>query len=189
MIGKVKIYNVLDEAIQISNEAHAGQFRKYADPPIPYVTHLERVAERVSRLERATPEMIAAARLHDVFEDCDPKWRDEVAKRCGAEVFAFVHQLTNPSMGLKVPRERRKAIDRELLRHASIEARMIKMVDRTDNLNDMHGADSDFKQLYIEESVELLSVLNSGIAPGSYVDRTVLLKEYESALQGLKNTV
>lgn len=188
MIGKVKILNVLDEAIKIATEAHVLHVRKYVGPTVPYITHPKRVAERVSKLETATPDMIAAAWLHDVIEDCDPRWRDKIAQRCGVEVFVLVHELTNPSKGLKAPRERRKAIDCAHLVYVSPEAKLIKLIDRTDNLMEMSGADEDFKRLYIKESEDLFLVLHNtsrGI-PSLAADSDALCGEYMAALKALQ---
>jgi (p)ppGpp synthase/HD superfamily hydrolase len=51
-----------------ANNAHKGQKRKYNGRP--YIEHPMRVAFAVSLIPEAEPEVIAAAWLHDVVEDC-----------------------------------------------------------------------------------------------------------------------
>ena len=55
----------VEQARQIAEQAHAGQFRR--DGVTPYVTHPERVARRVA----GDPDAEAVAWLHDVLEDTD----------------------------------------------------------------------------------------------------------------------
>jgi hypothetical protein len=45
------------------------------------------------------------------------------------------------------------------LAKVSKEAKIVKLYDRIDNVNDMEGADDDFKKLYCDESRLLAEVL------------------------------
>lgn len=168
--------NLVETAQRIATEAHAGQMRKYTGQP--YITHPQRVAARISRLPSGIHDWIAAAWLHDVFEDCDAKWRDEVANECGAEVFAIVHELTNPSKGLGCNRKLRKEIDRAHLERVSRAAVNIKLADRADNLAEMSGAEAGFKRLYFEESKALFDIIGDR-------GNAELVREYQTALSGL----
>lgn len=183
--------DLIGTAQRIAREAHAGQFRKYTPPDqsrIPYIEHPERVAANAIRIRMGTIS-VAAALLHDVIEDCDPRWRDEIAIHCGPEVFNLVYELTNPTKGMKAPRAVRKAIDREHLRHVSMNAVVLKLIDRTDNLNEMDLAKPDFKTLYLMESEQLLEVLekrffNHSGGPLHIADaEVVLIPEYRAALK------
>ena len=180
--------DLLERARRLSVEAHAGQFRKW-HPSVAYVAHCDRVRERIMKLGYAIP-MGIIAQLHDVFEDCHRMYRDQVADIFGPEVYVVVHELTNPSKGLHAKRELRKAIDREHMKSVSTEAAIIKMADRTDNLQDSLIADKSFKQLYYDESLKLLHVLEShfGFSRGNSQERA-LYTGYCVALEEVKASI
>lgn len=153
--------NIILAAAALARTAHEGQFRKYHR--VPYVMHPARVAARVALLPNATENMVAAAFLHDVIEDT-PWSVQDIEKTTNKEVAALVVALTNTSKGSKLPREDRKAIDRAHLVKASPEAKLIKMIDRLDNLADMAGADGNFKVLYAKESLLLAETVGDADA-------------------------
>ena len=102
--------------------------------------------------------MVAAAFLHDVVEDT-PHTLDEVTAKFGPEVARLVDELTNPSKGSKASRGERKQQDREHLAQVSVEAKIIKLLDRIDNLHEMADAPSGFREKYCEESRLLVEVI------------------------------
>jgi (p)ppGpp synthase/HD superfamily hydrolase len=132
--------------------AHKGQFRKYTNEP--YVTHPIRVAHAVMLHPIVAEDMIAAAFLHDVPEDTEFTI-EQITNLFGQEVGTLVDELTNQSKATGLPRAERKSMDRERLKTVSKKAKIIKMLDRIDNLNEMHGAEYDFKKLYVGESLWL----------------------------------
>ena len=77
---------------------------------------------------------------------------EEIREAFGDEVARLVQELTNPSKGAKAPRVERKAQERAHLAEVSREARIIKLIDRVDNLREMDGAPEPFLRLYLEES-------------------------------------
>ena len=137
------------KAAQFAREAHKNQRRKYSGRP--YIEHPGRVAARVAIHPCATETMVIAAWLHDVVEDTGVELT-EISDLFGAEVAALVGELTNPSKGSSAPRRERKAQDRDQLAQASREAKIIKLLDRIDNLNELAGAPSEFASTYSEES-------------------------------------
>ncbi|GAA3138284.1 hypothetical protein GCM10010530_68100 [Kribbella aluminosa] len=77
-------------------------------PWVPYIEHPLRVALRLMRWGVRDPEVLAAALLHDVVEDCSEELlrifgrQDETAPGCLARLFGdgtaqHVHQVTNPA--------------------------------------------------------------------------------------------
>jgi len=100
------------KAQQVAADAHKGQKRKHSNDP--YLIHPMRVARRVMTRPDATPEMVAAAWLHDVVEDT-PVTLDEIGKEFGSEIAQLVRELTNASEGSRAPRKERKAMDRAKL--------------------------------------------------------------------------
>lgn len=169
----------LGKVLAFAVEAHKGQVRKYN--LLPYVVHPIRVGSRISRLPYATEEMIAAAFLHDTVEDCGVTISD-IETKFGMVVAALVEEMSNTTHGLDIPRAERKRLDRERIAKISKEAKAIKLVDRTDNLNEMDVVKaSDFARKYLEESKLLLSIIQ-GVDP-------TLVAEYVAALEHLESQI
>ena len=167
--------SIILKAAALAVRAHEGQKRKYNS--LPYITHPARVAGRVGILPGATEEMVAAAYLHDVLEDTTVT-REEIEEATNAQVGYYVDCMTNKSKGTGLPRAERKALDRKHLSEVPAEIKLIKAIDRIDNLLEMSGAPADFKKSYAEESLLLADVLGTG----SLVDelRMIAMKMKES---------
>lgn len=185
--------NLVDTASKIAKEAHAGQYRKYVTyqdgSKVPYLVHPDRVRMHLYALG-LSETTLAAGQLHDVFEDCDLRFRDMVADQCGEEVYVLVHSVTNPSKGLKGSRSLRKMIDRAYLRDVPGEAVKIKLADRTDNLRDMlKGAPEDFKRLYLNESALLFEVLARRTDLGDGFSTKQLFSDYDKAFKELDMSI
>jgi len=145
--------NQIIKAAHFARDAHQHQKRKYTDEP--YISHPARVAGRVTLLDDTTEAMIAAAWLHDVVEDCGVE-EQRILDEFGLPVADLVVQLTKPSKQYPhLLRTERERIDCEYLATVPDSAKRIKMCDRIDNLNDMVGAPSRFKALYVGESRRL----------------------------------
>lgn len=155
---------MIKNALALAFKHHAGQKRKYSG--VEYVQHVIRVGMEV--LQRTNDHVIAAAALlHDTKEDTAITDQEFLDLGVGGEkVLKIVNDLTNPSRNHKdKPRRIRKEIDRDHLKRCSDEVKMIKLIDRMDNLNDMHGAEEDFKLLYARESMDLFNEALAGIYP------------------------
>lgn len=63
--------NIVERAKDLAHRAHAGQVDKAGRP---YIEHVARVAAAVSD----DPEAEAVAWLHDVIEDCDYRYHNEI---------------------------------------------------------------------------------------------------------------
>jgi len=64
--------DLLQKAIDFATEKHKGQ--KYGDKP--YITHCLAVLERVKKVRPGNPDILAAAVLHEVREDCGVSHRE-----------------------------------------------------------------------------------------------------------------
>jgi (p)ppGpp synthase/HD superfamily hydrolase len=161
------VRNIILSAAQLAARYHQHQKRK--NNGSPYVTHLIRVAGRALTLPEATEVMGAAGFLHDSIEDqtATPAERErmseEIEASCGGATLEMVLALTNPSKGIKAPRAERKRMDREHLQACCREVKLVKLVDRIDNLSESYtdvkaGLDNklEFNLLYCEESELLL---------------------------------
>lgn len=152
--------NLEYKAKEFARRAHEsiGQLRKYTGQP--YIVHPEEVANLV-RTRPHTPEMLAAAWLHDVVEDT-PVTLEEIELTFGPKVAALVEQLTDVSQKSMGNRDVRKAIDREHTAKASPEAKTIKLADLISNTDSITKYDPEFARTYLKEKARLLEVLKEG---------------------------
>ena len=147
----------LTNAISLAFKYHEGQIRKYSGEP--YIVHPMRVAMAVSSHPKIKLFEVQAAILHDVKEDTKIS-DEEISCATSNEVLVIVNELTNQTKDLKgIPRRDRKKLDWERLSKVSNSAKVIKMFDRIDNLRDMVNAPPQFKQMYTDETLELLKVI------------------------------
>lgn len=162
--------NIIIRAAMHAHWWHKGQTRKFHNEP--YIVHPMRVAGRMTLYESPFPffndneiheNAIAAAWLHDVIEDCNIT-QETLSLLFNDNVAQLVGELTNPSKGSKRPRAERKAMDREHIAGASYLAKVIKLLDRIDNVSDMKSSikfssDRQFFNLYKDETFALLTAL------------------------------
>lgn len=146
------------EAARFAAAAHCDQKRKYNGTP--FIMHPMRVAGRVTIHESTLDEMVCAAWCHDVLEDC-PDITETRLEACIGEVATrIVRELTNPSEQHKhLRRAERKLMDAQHIAKCSRAARIIKLIDRIDNLREMQGCEDKFLILYTSESRQLLEHL------------------------------
>ena len=152
--------DIIEKARVFATAAHyaAGNVRKYTGEP--YINHPEAVVDIVSNVTH-TPEMIAAAWLHDTVEDTGVSL-DLIKFEFGDKVAELVYWLTDKSTHEDGNRADRKAIDRLHIAKASPEAKTIKLADLLDNTASIIEHDPDFAEVYMAEKAELLKVLTEG---------------------------
>ena len=164
-MNKLLLNELVLKAAGLALVSHHGQTRR--NNKHPYVTHPNRVAREISKMEGATPQVVAAAFLHDVVEDTDITL-EQVTEIFGLDVAELVESLTNISHNPEhknKPRAERKKLDREFLRHAPRWARVIKLIDRLDNLKEMSEDSEDFILKYVGESRLLADAIGSAHIP------------------------
>ncbi|WPE19943.1 HD domain-containing protein [Shinella zoogloeoides] len=147
-------------ALRFATTAHGAQLRKYDGQP--YIVHPVAVAEIVRSVPH-TPEMIAAALLHDTVEDTDVTLLD-IKESFGATVATLVAWLTDVSTPFHGNRAARKALDRAHTALAPPAAKTIKLADLIDNSRSIGSADPHFWTVYREEKRLLLPLLMEGDA-------------------------
>jgi (p)ppGpp synthase/HD superfamily hydrolase len=140
--------------------AHAavGQLRKYTFEP--YIVHPEEVAGLVKEYG-GTPEMIAAAWLHDTVEDTGVT-SELIRAEFGDHVADLVGWLTDVSRPDHGNRANRKAVDRAHTAAAPAEAQTIKLCDLIANTRSIVAHDEKFARVYLVEKRELLEVMTKG---------------------------
>jgi (p)ppGpp synthase/HD superfamily hydrolase len=160
--------DVVRKAQVYAQAAHAavGQRRKYTGEP--YIVHPAEVAKIVAGVPGSTPDMVAAAWLHDVVEDTGCTYTD-VHMAFGADIAALVGWLTDVSQPHDGNRVVRKAMDREHSARAPAEAQTIKLADLISNSRSIVKHDPAFARTYLEEKRMLLAVMTKG-DPGLYAE-------------------
>jgi (p)ppGpp synthase/HD superfamily hydrolase len=154
-------FDVVRKAQVYAMAAHAavGQRRKYTGEP--YIVHPAEVAKIVASVPGATPDMVAAAWLHDVVEDTGCTFTD-VHMAFGIDIATLVGWLTDVSKPEDGNRATRKAMDRAHTAQAPAEAQTIKLADLISNSRSIMQHDPEFARVYLEEKRLLLEVLTKG---------------------------
>lgn len=148
------------KAYEFAKNAHEGQTRKYTNEP--YIHHPVEVMSIVSTVDH-TQEMLAAALLHDVVEDCGVQLQ-EIFDNFSPDVCYMVNDLSDVSLPEDGNRALRKAKDREWIKGAKARSKTIKLADLISNSRSIVKHDKDFARVYIKEKELLLEVLTEGDA-------------------------
>jgi (p)ppGpp synthase/HD superfamily hydrolase len=146
------------KALDFATIAHAGQKRKYTGED--YIVHPIEVAKIVKSVAH-TPQMVAAALLHDVVEDTDVSLED-ISIKFGPDIADLVSDLTDVSKPEDGNRATRKALDRAHTARASAAAKTIKLADLISNSRSIVEFDPHFAKVYLKEKALLLGVLTDG---------------------------
>jgi (p)ppGpp synthase/HD superfamily hydrolase len=161
-----EVWELLDgvlDAVLYATVKHAGQTRRGSGEP--YVVHPIRVVRHLVSVRVFDPEILQAAALHDVLEDCGVEPAAFEAQ-WGPKVSALVTELTNKP-GLK--REEKKAYMVEKFKRLSIEAKLIKLADRLDNLADLKPDDA-WSARYADETRAMLEPGLTSMYDDNYTD-------------------
>jgi (p)ppGpp synthase/HD superfamily hydrolase len=151
---------LINDALIFATEKHAGQVRKYTGTP--YIFHPISVAMIVMETPDHTADMVAAALLHDVVEDCGVHL-DEVGTRFGDVVKDLVYWLTDIATPANGNRAARKRIEREKwARCDKAGAKTVKLADLLDNTSSILVRDPKFAAIYLDEKRLMLPLLEGG---------------------------
>jgi (p)ppGpp synthase/HD superfamily hydrolase len=147
---------LINDALMLAIKAHGAKRRKYTGEL--YVTHPIAVSRIIETVEH-TPEMIAAALLHDVIEDTKVTLND-IEDRFGPKVSMFVHYCTNISEKKDGNREFRKKMDIDHFALGPRESQTIKVADMLHNSVSIIKYDQKFfHSTYKHEKQYMLKVL------------------------------
>ncbi len=145
---------------------HCDQTRAGGEP---YINHPIRVANMVLLLDdeflpvSVNDGLIAAAWLHDVYEDTD-LMPPAISNAFDETIGGYVEELTNHFTKKAYPtmnRKKRKKAEVNRLAEVSREAQTIKLCDRIDNLRTIGDKGRKFSLLYCDESEALAEVLTA----------------------------
>lgn len=123
-------------AVALATEAHRTDTRPGADGSEPYIHHPLRVAASV-RSQGASPEVVAAAVLHDVAEDHPELWAERRAS-LPDRVVTIVELLSRRDDETYAEFVERAAADPD--------SRLVKLADVNDNLGSLDNLPRDTKE-------------------------------------------
>ncbi|MDR9847110.1 HD domain-containing protein [Herbaspirillum huttiense] len=168
-------------ARSFADEKHtaAGQKRKYTGEP--YIVHPEKVASLIVQLPWHTMEMVQAAYLHDVSEDCGVT-SAEINRLFGAVVAHYVMGLTNPAGPEDGNRAERFSINCRHLAVQCAEVQTIKVADIISNIYGIATLDPEFAKLYLAEKAHVLRLLTKA-DPGLLERANNVLRDEVSELE------
>ncbi len=146
---------VLQQAYDVADERHAGQFRKSGDP---YITHPLAVATILADLGMDTTTLIAAL-LHDTVEDTGYTL-DELEKDFGAEVGHLVDGVTKldkVALGSAAEGETIRKMIIAMARDPRV--LVIKVADRLHNMRTMRFLPPEKQARKARETLEVIAPL------------------------------
>ncbi|MBQ7888096.1 MAG: bifunctional (p)ppGpp synthetase/guanosine-3',5'-bis(diphosphate) 3'-pyrophosphohydrolase [Clostridia bacterium] len=129
---------LVSDAMLFAARAHDGMLRKGTN--IPYIVHPAEVAAIAATMTEA-PEVLAAALLHDVMEDCGVS-EAELAERFGERVAQLVKSETQERTG--DPQETWLARKRSAVERITKGDRAVKIIALSDKLSNMRAIHRDY---------------------------------------------
>ena len=158
--------NQLTKAIEFANECHKGQSRKHNG--LPYITHPLSVMNLLIEIGVYDKDILSAAVLHDVVEDCDLSNNKEWDRQFNDNVFKYVMECTHTEQNY-AGKNRQEKVDcyMKFLRTVSESGKLIKLADRICNLREyvrdwafLNDSDQRFvRDVYYNESSSLYDSL------------------------------
>lgn len=175
--------SLIEKALQIALEAHKNQKRKTDNTP--YIIHPIMCAFKLKDYE-FSEEVIAAALVHDVFEDSDFPEKD-LRNDLGEEVFKIVKALSEDK---SLEWEERKKLYIEKIKNALQEVKAVSVVDK------IHNAES-LILAHEKQGKDVWSKFNRGKDEKLWFEKEVLkalketwhhplILEYESLVEKMK---
>lgn len=161
---------IIENALEFALSVHRGVPRKYSAEP--YIYHPFRVSllaqeyydPKYNLLTWA--EYVSAAILHDCIEDSKGGPYNtylQIINFAGPRIAEVVYNLSNPSQinpdYKKLRRKERKDIDIKWLVAQDYYVKLLKLLDRYDNINSLYLAEKGYQRLYCGETEELVAAL------------------------------
>ena len=150
--------SLVRKAHAFAAKAHAGVFRMGSGEP--YVEHAERVAASIAALGFPA-EVVAAAYLHDVVEDCGVS-PEELAVEFSPRIAALVVEVSNPKKIPGMSKAERLAGVVKHLAASSYAGASIKLADMLDNSSNVSSVAPEFAKGYLPKMAAKLAVLGHG---------------------------
>src|SRR3989344_1607678 len=173
-LAQIKHAPLIMKALKQANQSHKNHSRSNKQP---YLTeHIYPVAIMTANYygDSVTDEVIAAALLHDVLED-DPEMNDDKFRSLfGDKVYTTVKVLTKPDG------EDWRAINKKYFKqlgNGSRDAKIIKVMERIDNLYWAHTFGEKLIEQYIDETENFYLKLAQEVDSELYKEMKKLLEK------------
>lgn len=155
-IHKPENLQLIEEAWQFAQKAHAGQMRKSGEP---YIIHLVQVANILAQLH-CSPKTIAAGLLHDTLEDCDWVTYDLLAETFSTEIADLVEAVTKVgriNQEFKDEQEYQASNHRKIFIAMAKDIRviLIKLSDRLHNMRTLEYQSAAKQQKIAKETLQV----------------------------------
>lgn len=142
----------LQKVIEFATEKHSKQVRK--ESGVPYIFHPIAVANRLQKLGIVDEILLASAILHDVVEDCGVTLTELFVE---LKEIGYNNREANEIIGLvaELTREETSDITKEKYLQSffksSIEALIIKVLDRIENVEDFTAYNRNYAPKYFRK--------------------------------------
>ena len=152
---------IIEKARKFATHHHGAidQRRKYTNEK--YIVHPAAVAKLVTFVG-GTPNMIAAAWLHDTVEDVPTVTIEEIYSEFGKTIGIYVAGLTEVAKSEDGNRATRLIINNEHTSKQCSAVKTIKLADCYNNVSDIMRQDKKFAITYMQEKRVLLPYLAEG---------------------------
>lgn len=175
------------QALPFAKASHQNQYRKGKEH-LPFIYHPLTVAWQAISLGFLEDELIAAALLHDVCEDCGLAANELPVNERTQQAVQYLTRSPSPySHSDSFLKEYYDGISNDRI------AMIVKLLDRCHNLSEMAAAFSKRKQLsYIRETEEWIYTLINHLESDypEYQNRIFLIKYHiYSVVESIKNNL
>lgn len=174
-------------ALPFAKASHQNQYRKGKEH-LPFIYHPLTVARQAISLGFVEDELIAAALLHDVCEDCGLAAHELPVNERTQQAVAYLTRSPSPyKHSDSFLKEYYDGISKDRI------AIIVKLLDRCHNLSEMAAAFSKLKQLsYIRETEQWIYTLINHLEEDypEYRSRIFLIKYHiYSVVESIKNNL
>lgn len=172
--------NQTSEILPYALRAHEGQYRKGKDNHVPYIHHPLLIACHALALGLNSDNLVSAALLHDVCEDCNIKVEELPVNEETKEIVALL------TKNKAIPMEQYYS---KISQNA--DATIIKLLDRCNNVSEMsRGFNKEKISKYIlETETWFYPLMQTAIENFPQYARQIFLIKYHinSVLEAIKN--
>ena len=171
-------YPSIPAALEFAKESHSDQARKDGSP---YIGHPLRVALRLLETGGLKgPDLLCAALLHDVVEDCGVELA-QVRELFGKKTADLVRAMTLPELREGQSKSERDQAHFSSLSWESRDAQILRSADRLDNVLTMGSVFPE------ERRAEYLEDTESGLVPLILACNTALYHALQDAVANAKS--
>jgi guanosine-3',5'-bis(diphosphate) 3'-pyrophosphohydrolase len=153
----------LIEAIRYATLMHGTQKRKAANRThVPYMVHPLEVVQILMGVGVTDENVLCAAALHDVLEDCrkNGACEEDIRNKFGEVVLGLVLENTDDPTQDKMTQKRMQVVNAA---HKSFGASVVKAADKTSNMRDIvrvpPGWSADTIRAYVGQAREVVKAL------------------------------